>query len=125
MLQKALEQFLYPETRLLLDELQASTGSRFRKLNEAISQLIDDWSMISFTPLDYSEEDSIAYVLSQVRHLLGRYATFGRLTPASAGPPLACLTRSAKVVDIGGKNVCLVAQQTCCLLGVRCGAEGC
>jgi hypothetical protein len=64
--QKALEQFLHPETRLLLDELQASTGSRFRKLNEAISQLIDDWSMISFSPLDYSEEDSIAYVLSQV-----------------------------------------------------------
>lgn len=63
---KALEQFLHPETRLLLDELQASTGSRFRKLNEAISQLIDDWSMISFSPLDYSEEDSIAYVLSQV-----------------------------------------------------------
>lgn len=68
-LQKALDQFLLPETRLLLEELQAHTGARFRKLNAAIGQLIDDWSMISFTPLDYSEEDSIAYVLSQVCQL--------------------------------------------------------
>ncbi len=68
-MQKALEQFLHPETRLLLDELQASTGARFRKLNQAISQLIDDWSMVCFTPLDYSDEDSIGYVLSQVPSL--------------------------------------------------------
>lgn len=66
MSQKSLERFLLPETRLLLDELHAHTGSRFRKLNAAMAQLIDDWSMISFTALDYSEEDSIAYVLSQV-----------------------------------------------------------
>lgn len=63
---RTLEQFLQPDTRLLLEDLQAGTGARFRKLNEAIAQLIDDWSMISYTPLDYSDEDSIAYLLSQV-----------------------------------------------------------
>ena len=66
-LQKALEQFLIPEARQLVQELHLSTGPGFRKLNEAVSQLLDDWSMISFTPLDYSDEESIAYVLSQVR----------------------------------------------------------
>ena len=65
-MQRTLEQFLQPDTRLLLEDLQAGTGARFRKLNEAIAQLIDDWSMISYTPLDYSDEDSIAYLLSQV-----------------------------------------------------------
>ena len=69
-MQRTLEQFLQPDTRLLLEDLQAGTGARFKKLNEAIAQLIDDWSMISYTPLDYSDEDSIAYLLSQVRPLL-------------------------------------------------------
>ena len=68
-MQRTLEQFLQPDTRLLLEDLQAGTGARFRKLNEAIAQLIDDWSMISYTPLDYSDEDSIAYLLSQVQSL--------------------------------------------------------
>lgn len=71
--QKSLERFLFPETRMLLEDLQAHTGARFRKLNAAMAQLLDDWSMISFTALDYSEEDSIAYVLSQVLRLLSLY----------------------------------------------------
>ena len=65
-MQRTLEQFLQPDTRLLLQDLQSGTSRRFQKLNEAIAQLIDDWSMISYTPLDYSDEDSIAYLLSQV-----------------------------------------------------------
>ena len=64
--QKALDQFLMPEARQLLDELQASTGPGFRRLNEAFASLVDDWSMISFSPLDYSDEESLPFVLSQV-----------------------------------------------------------
>lgn len=68
-LQRTLDIFLQPDTRLLLEDLHGSTGPRFKKLNESIAQLIDDWSMISYTPLDYSDEDSIAYLLSQVSAL--------------------------------------------------------
>ena len=65
-MQRVLEVFLQPDTRLLLEDLHGSTGARFRRLNESIAQLIDDWSMISYTPLDYSDEESIGYLLSQV-----------------------------------------------------------
>jgi hypothetical protein len=39
---------------------------RFHKLNNAISRLLDDYSMVSFHPLDISDEDSLAYVLYTV-----------------------------------------------------------
>lgn len=39
---------------------------RFHKLNNAISRLLDDYSMVSFYPLDISDENSLAYVLYTV-----------------------------------------------------------
>lgn len=65
--QGALEKWLMPDARLLGRRLQDATGPAFARLNRAVLQLIDDWSMVSFQPLDYSDEDSMAYVLSQVR----------------------------------------------------------
>lgn len=67
-MQVALETYLMPDARQLAKRLQEGTGPAFTRLNQAVLQLIDDWSMVSFTPLDYSDEDSIAYVLSQVHH---------------------------------------------------------
>lgn len=63
--QRVLEEFLIPEASQLVGELQLSMGPGFRRLNQAVSQLLDDWSMISFTALDYSDEESIPYVLAQ------------------------------------------------------------
>ena len=39
---------------------------KFRKLNEQIARLLEDYSMVSFHPLDISDEDSLAYVLYTV-----------------------------------------------------------
>ncbi|EFE37357.1 hypothetical protein TRV_08006 [Trichophyton verrucosum HKI 0517] len=42
------------------------TGSSFNRLNKAVAQLIDDFSMVSFLKLDAQDEDSISAVLSYI-----------------------------------------------------------
>ncbi|KAF3483227.1 uncharacterized protein GIQ15_02551 [Arthroderma uncinatum] len=42
------------------------TGSSFNRLNKAVAQLIDDFSMVSFLKLDVQNEDSISAVLSYI-----------------------------------------------------------
>eukprot|EP00227_Mantoniella_beaufortii_P015901 CAMPEP_0197592256 /NCGR_PEP_ID=MMETSP1326-20131121/14995_1 /TAXON_ID=1155430 /ORGANISM="Genus nov. species nov., Strain RCC2288" /LENGTH=261 /DNA_ID=CAMNT_0043157939 /DNA_START=48 /DNA_END=830 /DNA_ORIENTATION=+ len=61
-----LEPYLTPDHRDLAGELHAAMRPRYHKLNNAISRLLDDYSMVSFHPLDISDEDSLAYVLYTV-----------------------------------------------------------
>lgn len=42
------------------------TGSSFHKLNRAVGQLIDDFSLVSFLKLDAQDEDSIGAILSYI-----------------------------------------------------------
>lgn len=42
------------------------TGPHFRRLNDAVVQLLDDFSMVTFTPLDVSDEESIEDLLLQI-----------------------------------------------------------
>jgi hypothetical protein len=48
------------------NSLSASTGPRFRGLNAAVAGLLDEYSLVSFVPLDISDEDSIGEVLLQI-----------------------------------------------------------
>jgi hypothetical protein len=41
-------------------------GSRFKRLNKAVATVLDEFSLVSFIPLDISEEDSIGDVLLQI-----------------------------------------------------------
>ncbi|KAI9851810.1 MAG: ATP binding protein [Thelocarpon superellum] len=41
-------------------------GTSFKKLNRAVAQLIDDFSMVSFLQLDVQEEDSVGAILSYI-----------------------------------------------------------
>ncbi len=41
-------------------------GSSFKRLNRAVAQLIDDYSMVSFLKLDVQDEDSVGAVLSYI-----------------------------------------------------------
>ena len=41
-------------------------GASFKRLNRAVAQLIDDFSMISFLRLDVQEEDSVGAILSYI-----------------------------------------------------------
>ncbi|OJD11949.1 hypothetical protein AJ78_07382 [Emergomyces pasteurianus Ep9510] len=42
------------------------SGGSFKRLNRAVGQLIDDFSMVSFLKLDVQDEDSIGSVLSYI-----------------------------------------------------------
>jgi GTPase SAR1 family protein len=61
-----LEPFLVPDHDELVGELHKRMRPKFRKLNEQIARLLEDYSMVSFHPLDISDEDSLAYVLYTV-----------------------------------------------------------
>ena len=49
-----------------LDSKVMMTGGSFKRLNRAVAQLIDDFSMVSFLQLDVQDEDSVGGVLSYI-----------------------------------------------------------
>ncbi|CAI9300913.1 unnamed protein product [Lactuca saligna] len=61
-----IEDYLTPEPTTLLSELNQRMGPQFQKLNKALIDLVDEYSMVSFVPLDLRKESSIQYVLSQI-----------------------------------------------------------
>lgn len=63
---KDLDDYLNPEPQFLLSELNSRMGTKFQKLNKALIELVDEYSMVSFIPLDLRKESSIRYILSQI-----------------------------------------------------------
>lgn len=87
---KELERYLDPDPDLLLDEVNSKTNPKFHNLNQAISHLvsitlvlvlflyihcnsssclasqIQDFNMVSFLPLDVTDEDSLGTILSHI-----------------------------------------------------------
>jgi len=61
-----LDQYLEPDCEDLLNRMTPNVNSKFHGLNTALSQLIHSYNMVSFIPLDISDEDSIEYVLSTI-----------------------------------------------------------
>lgn len=48
------------------DSQNVMSGTSFQRLNRAVGQLIDDFSMVSFLKLDAQDEDSIGAILSYI-----------------------------------------------------------
>ncbi|KAL5787078.1 hypothetical protein ACOSP7_004027 [Xanthoceras sorbifolium] len=63
---REIEKFLNPEARLLLSELNQHMAPQFAKLNKSLSELVDEYNMVSFIPLNLRKKNSIQYVLSQI-----------------------------------------------------------
>jgi len=42
---------------MLLDRLSSSTGPRFAALNAAIGQMLEEFSLVSFVPMDVTDEE--------------------------------------------------------------------
>lgn len=76
---KELKRFVNVDVQLLEDGMaeeealgdpssknQLMSGGSFNRLNRAVAQLIDDFSMVSFLQLDVKDEDSVAAVLSYI-----------------------------------------------------------
>lgn len=63
---KNVKGFLDPEAGVLLSELNQKMAPQFAKLNKALADLLDEFSMVNFVPLDLRKESSIQYVLSYI-----------------------------------------------------------
>jgi GPN-loop GTPase len=67
----AVDHFLNQGSALeVLDGDMYIASSRHRSLTQAIAQLLDDYSMVSFVPLNIRDEDSIDHVLTIMDHVV-------------------------------------------------------
>ena len=62
----SLEEFLEADTAALAHMLQKGTSPHFYRLNTAICDLIDEWNMVQFLPLDPKDSDTIDLILAQI-----------------------------------------------------------
>jgi GPN-loop GTPase len=65
-----LDRYLAPSGSTLVSELNKSMGTRFKYLNEALGRVLDEYDMVSFVPLDITDEDSLESLLLQVDHAI-------------------------------------------------------
>lgn len=72
---RELKKFFNPDPRLLEEYNDEDKGDyvtgneKFRRLNKAIAQLVDDFGMVQFLPLDCSDKDSnksVELILSHI-----------------------------------------------------------
>jgi len=65
---EVLDDFLEADSSLLADRLREGTRPQFYKLNNAICQLIEEWNMVQFLPLnpDDDESESLDLILQQI-----------------------------------------------------------
>ncbi|KAG4120565.1 hypothetical protein ERO13_D11G151633v2 [Gossypium hirsutum] len=60
------ENYLDPEPRFLLSELNEWMAPWFKKLNKSLIEEVVEYSMVSLIPLDLRKESSIQYALAQI-----------------------------------------------------------
>ena len=65
-----IERFLSPSGAALASELGRSMPARHRRLNEALCSLLDEYDMVTFLPLDVSNDESISDLLQQIDHAM-------------------------------------------------------
>lgn len=63
---RALSTFLDADTSELSHMLQCGTSPKLYRLNSSICELIDEWNMVQFLPLDPKEPDTVEMILAQV-----------------------------------------------------------
>lgn len=67
---RQIERYLDPDPLLLESEANAYTNPKFHSLNRSIVQLIDDFSMVNFMPVDATSEYSVGALLSHIDHAM-------------------------------------------------------
>lgn len=67
-----LDKYLEPDAHALLGEVvnDSAWGRKHRKLSEAIGNLIEDFSLVRFTPLNLKDEESIADLLLTIDNII-------------------------------------------------------
>lgn len=62
--------YLDPDPGLLEGDVNAFTNPKFHGLNRAVVGLIEDQNIVSFLPLDVTDEDSVNTVLSHIDNMM-------------------------------------------------------
>lgn len=67
-----LDKYLEPDAHALLGQVtnESAWGRKYRKLSEAIGSLIEDFSLVRFTPLNLNDEESIADLLLIIDNII-------------------------------------------------------
>lgn len=71
-MQVCLFSYLDPDPRILLSDVRSGTnwGKKYRYLTKRIGQLIEDYSLVQFVPLNIKDEDSIASLLITINTMI-------------------------------------------------------
>lgn len=67
-----LDKYLEPDAHALLGQVatESAWGRKYRKLSEAIGMLIEDFSLVRFTPLNLNDEESISDLLLIIDNII-------------------------------------------------------
>lgn len=67
-----LDKYLEPDAHALLGEItnESAWGRKHRKLSEAIGMLIEDFSLVRFTPLNINDEESMQDLLLTIDNII-------------------------------------------------------
>jgi len=68
---RELKRFLDPDPSIITSDIHTETNPKFQRLNEAVVNLIDDFSMVSFLQLEAQNEDSVQAILSFIDDSIG------------------------------------------------------
>nr|GMD06536.1 GPN-loop GTPase 3 [Ipomoea batatas] len=63
---KDIDNYLNPEPQLLLADLNQRMAPQFQKLNKSLIELVDQYSMVSFMPLDLRKDSRVAQVANEL-----------------------------------------------------------
>jgi GTPase SAR1 family protein len=61
-----LHRYFYPDPSLLNEQMSESTRPKFLELNRAIVQLIDEFDMVNFIPLNIKKESSLQNIMMHI-----------------------------------------------------------
>lgn len=70
---RQLDRFLEPDSHAIMGDIEANSNKfneKHRKLTEAIGRLIEDYSLVRFTPLNLKDQESISDVLITIDNIL-------------------------------------------------------
>ena len=64
--------YLEPDAHALLGEInsESSWGRRYRKLSEKIGALVEDFSLVRFTPLNIQDEENVGDLLMTIDNII-------------------------------------------------------
>lgn len=65
-----IDKFLEADSQAVIQDLKTNMIPRYKKLNEAMAELLEEYSLVSFVALNKDDEDSIELCLAHVNHCI-------------------------------------------------------